>query len=133
MDITENKLQQLIIEELKEVLGMDQEYTGSEMDVDAENDLAGALMSLQKAGYTREEVVNMVGDAYGEASDSGKVDPNWARQKYAPMKGDKTRYSKHLEDPEEPDRYDEAMTLEDCGCPSCPEHGSGAKIRVKVK
>ena len=123
MDITENKLQQIIIEELKEVLGMDQEYTGSEMDVDAENDLAGALMALQQAGYSREEVVEMVNNEFGEASDSGKVDPNWARQKYAPMKGDKTRYSKHLEEPME----------ENCGCPSCPEHGSGAKIRVKVK
>ena len=123
MDITENKLQQIIIEELKEVLGMDQEYTGSEMDVDAENDLAGALMALQNAGYSREEVLAYVDDAYGEASDSGKVDPNWARQKYAPMKGDKTRYSKHLEEPME----------ENCGCPSCPEHGSGAKIRVKVR
>jgi len=138
MDITENKLQQIIIEELKEVLGMDQEYTGSEMDVDAENDLAGALMSLKAAGYTRDEVVEMVNNEFGEASDSGKVDPNWARQKYAPMKGDKTRYSKHLDEPRarsrwEKERYDEAMALEDCGCPSCPEHGSGAKIRVKVK
>jgi len=74
MNITQNKLQQIIIEELKEVLGMDQEYTGSEMDVDAENDLAGALMALQKAGYTREEVLDMVDDAYGVTSDSGKVE-----------------------------------------------------------
>jgi len=213
MDITENKLQQIIIEELKEVLGMDQEYTGSEMDVDAENDLAGALMSLKAAGYTRDEIVEMVNNEFGEASDSGKVDPNWARQKYAPMKGDKTRYSKHLEDPDEPlqeaiedmewegppgindfdggvqivnsrhgtdvflndrlvatgffDHSADAFFMEkssksfnsmpemaahygsgepglkyvgqgepmeeNCGCPSCPEHGSGAKIRVKVK
>ena len=127
MDITENKLQQIIIEELKQVLegtlGMDQEYTGSEMDVDAENDLAGALMTLQKAGYSHEEVIDMVDDAYGVTGTSKKVDPSWARRKYAPMKGDKTRYSKHLEEPRE----------ESCGCPSCPEHGSGAKIRVKVK
>ena len=102
MDITENKLQQIIIEELKETLGMDQEYTGSETDVDAENDLAGALMALQNAGYSHEEVIDMVDDAYGVTGASKK-------------------------------RYDEAMTLEDCGCPSCPEHGSGAKIRVKVK
>jgi len=148
MDITENKLQQIIIEELKQVLegtlGMDQEYTGSEMDVDAENDLAGALMALQNAGYTHEEVVDMVDDAYGVTGTSKKVDPSWARRKYAPMKGDKTPsgkpspYSKHLDEPEarsrwEKERYDEAMALEDCGCPSCPEHGSGAKIRVKVK
>ena len=73
MNITENKLQQIIIEELKEVLGMDQEYTGSEMDVDAENDLAGALMALQKAGYSREEVLAYVDDAYGVTSDSGKA------------------------------------------------------------
>jgi len=72
MNITQNKLQQIIIEELKEVLGMDQEYTGSEMDVDAENDLAGALMSLQKAGYKHEEVVDMVDDAYGVTSSSEK-------------------------------------------------------------
>ena len=66
MDITENKLQQIIIEELKEVLGMDQEYTGSEMDVDAENDLAGALISLKAAGYTREEIIEMVNNEFDE-------------------------------------------------------------------
>ena len=90
MDITENKLQQLIIEELKEVLGMDQEYTGSEMDVDAENDLAGALMSL----------------AQGETTGAG-------------------------DDDDDPGEY--VTTSENCGCPSCPEHGSAAKIRVKFR
>ena len=108
MDITENKLQQLIIEELKEVLGMDQEYTGSEMDVDAENDLAGALMALQKAGYSHKEVIEMVNNEFGMGS-GGSGEPG-------------LKYVGQGEPMEE-----------NCGCPSCPEHGSGAKIRVKVK
>jgi len=108
MDITENKLQQIIIEELKEVLGMDQEYTGSEMDVDAENDLAGALMTLQKAGYSHEEVIEMVNNEFGMGS-GGSGEPG-------------LKYVGQGEPMEE-----------NCGCPSCPEHGSGAKIRVKVK
>ena len=108
MDITENKLQQLIIEELKEVLGMDQEYTGSEMDVDAENDLAGALVSLKTAGYTHEEVIEMVNNEFDVGS-GGSGEPGL---KYVGQ--------------------GEPMG-ENCGCPSCPEHGSGRKIRVKVR
>ena len=100
MDITENKLQQIIVEELKEVLGMDQEYAGSDMDVDAENDLSGALVSLKAAGYTREEVLGMVDNAYGDG---------------------------------EPYRKPEEELEENCGCSSCPEHGSSAKIRVKFR
>jgi len=109
MSITENKLQQIIIEELKETLGMDQEYTGSEMDVDAENDLAGALMALQKTGYSREEVLEMVNNTYG----------------------DDEPYRKPEEEDE--DWIDPEMFREGCGCPSCPEHGPGAKIRVKLR
>ena len=111
MDITENTLQQIIIEELKEVLGMDQEYTGSEMDVDAENDLSGALMTLQKAGYSRQEVLDMVNDAYD-------FEPERVQDEPLREAG--------LDETEEP-------MEEDCGCPSCPEHGPGAKIRVKFR
>ena len=108
MDITENKLQQLIIEEIKEVLGMDQEYTGSEMDVDAENDLAGALTSLQKAGYSHKEVIEMVNNEFGMGS-GGSGEPG-------------LKYVGQGEPMEE-----------NCGCHSCPEHGSAAKIRVKFR
>jgi hypothetical protein len=66
MDITQNKLQQIIIQELRGALGMEQEYTGSEADVDAENDLAGALISLKAADYTREEVIEMVNNEFDE-------------------------------------------------------------------
>ena len=135
MDITENKLQQLIIEELKEVLGMDQEYTGSEMDLDAENDLSGALVALQKAGYSRQEVLDMVDDAYDYEpervqedffSDSAEEEGAEAKQRAA--QGETTGAGGDDDDPGE---Y--VTTSENCGCPSCPEHGSGAKIRVKVR
>ena len=124
MDITENKLQQIIIEELKEVLGMDQEYTGSEMDVDAENDLSGALVSLKAAGYTREEVVEMVNNEFDDSlredffSDSAEEEGAEAKQRAA---------QGETEDKEDdPGQY--VTTSE-----GCPEHSSGAKIRVKVR
>ena len=124
MDITENKLQQIIIEQLKEVLGMDQEYTGSEMDVDAENDLSGALVSLKAAGYTREEVVEMVNNEFDDSlredffSDSAEEEGAEAKQRAA---------QGETEDKEDdPGQY--VTTSE-----GCPEHSSGAKIRVKVR
>jgi hypothetical protein len=131
MDITENKLQQIIIEELKEVLGMDQEYTGSEMDVNAENDLAGALMSLQKAGYSRQEVLDMVDDAYGVTSDPERVQEDFfsdsdkeeeAEAKQRAAQGETTGGNEE----DDPGQY--VTTSE-----GCPEHTSGAKIRVKVR
>lgn len=132
MDITENTLQQIIIEELKEVLGMDQEYTGSEMDVDAENDLAGALVSLKAAGYTREEVVEMVNNEFDDSlredffSDSAEEEGAEAKQRAA--QGETTGAG---DDDDDPGEY--VTTSENCGCPSCPEHGSAAKIRVKFR
>ena len=107
MDIAENKLQQIIIEELKEVLGMDQEFTGEDPETSAENDLSGALMALKAAGYTHEEVIEMVNNEFGVGS-GGSGEPG-------------LKYVGQGEPMEE-----------NCGCPSCPEHGPGAKIRVKV-
>ena len=131
MDITENKLQQIIIEELKEVLGMDQEYTGSEMNVDAENDLSGALVSLKAAGYTHEEVIEMVNNEFDDSlredffSDSAEEEGAEAKQRAA--QGETTGAG----DDDDPGEY--VTTSENCGCPSCPEHGPGAKIRVKFR
>ena len=129
MDITENKLQQIIIEELKEVLGMDQEYTGSEMDVNAENDLAGALMSLQKAGYSRQEVLDMVDDAYGVTSDPERVQEDFFSDSDKEEEAEaKQRAAQGETDDKEDDPGQSVTTSE-----GCPEHSSGAKIRVKVR
>ena len=129
MDITENKLQQIIIEELKEVLGMDQEYTGSEMDVNAENDLAGALMSLQKAGYSRQEVLDMVDDAYGVTSAPERVQEDFFSDSAEEEGAEAKQRAAQGETEDKEDDPGQYVTTSE----GCPEHSSGAKIRVKVK
>jgi len=61
---------------------------------------------LKAAGYTRDEVIEMVNNEF------------------------------ETDDPEAPGRNVNnplyVTANESCGCPSCPEHGPGAKIRVKV-
>ena len=64
MNIEQKELINIIREELAEALGMDQQFSGATSDVEAENSLSQALVALKAAGYTREEVIEMIDAEY---------------------------------------------------------------------
>ena len=64
MNIEQKELINIIREELAEALGMDQQFSGATPDVEAENSLSQALLALKAAGYTREEVIEMIDAEY---------------------------------------------------------------------
>ena len=75
MNIEQKELINIIREELAEALGMDQQFSGATPEVEAENALSQALLALKAAGYTREEVIEMVDAEYELQEDSMADDP----------------------------------------------------------
>ena len=79
MNIEQKQLINIIREELAEALGMDQQFSGATPEVEAENSLSQALLALKAAGYTREEVIEMV-DAEYELQEDLVDDPTKAEE-----------------------------------------------------
>ena len=87
MEIGQKELINIVREELAEALGMDQQFSGATPEVEAENSLSQALLALKAAGYTREEVIEMVEAEYELQedffSDSAKEEEAEAKQRAA--------------------------------------------------